>query len=64
MSYVPQCLRCLHLLPKAEDGMRCSAYPNGIPSVILANQHDHRQPYKGDHGITFQPIDKAKDEAP
>jgi hypothetical protein len=35
----------------------CSAFPDGIPVVILQNKHDHRAHYPGDHGTRFEPID-------
>lgn len=34
--------------------MRCEAFPEAIPMPILLNEHDHREPYKGDHGIRFE----------
>jgi len=55
-----QCLQCVHF----EGGTICRAYLQGIPDIIWDGTHDHRQPYKGDNGIVFQPITatKATDE--
>lgn len=47
----PQCFWCKHL----GDGLRCAAFPGGIPDAILYHRHDHRQPYPGDHGVRFEP---------
>ncbi len=33
--------------------MRCRAYPDGIPTEILLNKHDHREAYPGDLNIRF-----------
>ena len=49
---VPICFSCIHLVDG--EGMRCNAYPEGIPVEILESEVDHRLPYKGDGGIHFE----------
>jgi hypothetical protein len=49
-----QCLECKHYT----GVLTCAAYPAGIPEAILTGEHDHRQPYPGDQGITFAPFEK------
>jgi len=52
MVRISQCDRCKH---KYGGKQACPAYPDGIPSALYWNEHDHRKPYKGDQGIRFQP---------
>ena len=40
-----------------EAGLLCDAFPEGIPDDILLCKFDHHKPYRGDHGIQFEPID-------
>ena len=49
---IPQCYYCKHHL----GGKVCNAYKT-IPQIILNNFHDHRQPYPGDNGIRFEPLE-------
>lgn len=55
---IPQCATCTHL--RVEPERTCSAFPDGIPDEIWWNRADHRQPYPGDHGIRWEPLDGAK----
>ena len=58
MSTTTQCLDCKHYLGLWE----CAAYPGGIPEKIRTAEHDHRDPYPGDNGIRFEPIDDEQDD--
>jgi len=45
------------------DGFHCTAYPFGgeeIPEDIVTGVADHREPYKGDHGIRYKDSGKIK----
>lgn len=48
---ISQCVSCRH---NRLDGT-CRAFPARIPMLILTNEHDHRRPYPGDHGIQYEP---------
>lgn len=52
---LPQCAACRHRLPIVPSGPRCKAFPDGIPEIMLRGDFDHRKPYPGDNGITFEP---------
>jgi len=44
---------CAHR-KKGADKLSCAAFPEGIPEDIYMNRADHRKPYPGDGGITFE----------
>lgn len=58
MSFISQCLDCKHFHGD-QAGWECDAFPKGIPSEISKNQRDHTQPYPGDNGIQFEPLDES-----
>ena len=47
------CDFCKH---KWRNDFRCDAFPGdqGIPCEVVTDQHDHRFPYTGDHGVRFE----------
>ena len=50
-----QCEKCKYYLGEVEHCVwACEAF-NSIPKEIARGDHDHRKPFKGDHGITFEP---------
>ena len=53
----PLCFDCKHFDRDARHEMRCKAFPAEIPPDILLWRHDHHEPYPGDNGIRFEPIE-------
>ena len=45
------CITCVH----RQSDSTCLAFPDGIPDEILEGEHDHRTPFRGDHGIVYSP---------
>jgi hypothetical protein len=57
----PVCLECKHFNRTEADGLTCTAFPKGIPDVILigGNKHDKPLPNQGNK-IIFERIEKDK----
>ncbi len=49
------CDSCKHL-----NGATCKAFPIEIPDEIFVGDIDHVEPYPGDNGIQFEPIEEPK----
>lgn len=48
------CAGCIRLRFGPDGvGPRCDAFPNRVPDAIWQDGFDHRNPYRGDHGIRF-----------
>ena len=56
---MPICIGCRHYDRTAPGpGIRCAAFPGGVPDEIFESQADHREPFQGDQGILFDPINE------
>ena len=52
------CGNCKHLI--LNNTRTCKAFPDGIPKDILIGVNNHTEPFKGDNGIQFEPIDSPR----
>lgn len=52
-SNVPACRNCRHKIAGTKN---CSAFPEGIPLEIRSGKNQHREPFPGDGGIQWEPI--------
>lgn len=53
-----QCPTCKHY----NGTFTCDAYPDRIPDEILTGEYDHTEPFEGDNGIQYEPIEVDADE--
>ena len=54
-SPIPLCFGCVHFHGVNKYPFSCEVFDE-IPQAILNSEHDHREPYPGDNGIRFEPI--------
>ena len=54
------CIECKLKHKNQFIGWTCDAFPLGIPDAIVLMEHDHRRPFEGDDGVTFEPIDGSE----
>ncbi len=50
-----QCIDCNRYRMR----LTCEAFPDGIPEEIVTGEHDHTEPFKGDHGLRFVKLEVA-----
>jgi len=56
-----QCAACKNLVAELNN-WHCTAFPTGIPEIVVNNGRDHREPIDGDRGVRFEA--KPGDEFP
>ncbi|HEY65556.1 MAG TPA: hypothetical protein G4O02_13400 [Caldilineae bacterium] len=54
----PLCMFCKHY----RGNWICKAFPKGIPEEIVLSATDHREPFAGDRGIRFEPVDERAED--
>lgn len=54
------CYKCKHY----RKSKTCDAFPDEIPMEIWIGSKAHTEPYKGDHGIQYEPIEEGKEVKP
>lgn len=54
-QFLSSCGWCKH---KTLGKGTCTAFPNGIPEPILRGDVPHTEPYPGDNGIQFEPLER------
>ena len=50
------CVFCQRI-NRVERNWTCEAFPDGIPDPISFHYIDHREPFEGDQGLRFIPVD-------
>jgi hypothetical protein len=58
MTQILHCFNCVNYT----EGLKCKAFPDGIPDEILSGDNIHDAPFEGDNGITFK-IDRDNEFA-
>lgn len=57
MTISLQCISCKHYWGVG----KCDAFQEQIPRDILSGEYNHDEPYPGDNGIQFEPIEETDD---
>ena len=52
----PPCADCARFHALNRRSETCDAFPDGIPEAIRLGKNDHRQAYRGDHGLQWAPL--------
>jgi len=50
-----RCAHCAHA-----QGMKCGAFPDGLPLVVILGGHPHDTPLPSDNGIRYEPVEERK----